>query len=663
MSSYFDEKCDTFISEIEENIRFINTLSAQNKPIENFEKRLDFLLLACDTVQQAQQHYINYYNENNNINTRGIIEFDYDISNYANRLYRACNNMLVFYSDNISKRIVKAVEFSKIELLNEFISKMLCISARWHIERVLNIWDSGKAPEKQKLPRRQPLLKDVMPCFDNILATKMGIDRNFPMHIKRLIVCLPPSSGKTYCANVYTILMLAHHMIRFKETGIIRMTNTADNARAFGQQVYSMMTDPMFVNVFPELRKYCSFTANGDVSDVDIFKYASQEKMLLKDCAAECAESVFMFGADAQVNGKRSMLGAVIDDMSGGQQDMDNDELHKKLTDKVMSDIIDRSDDEDCPIIVMGTMYNENDVQNSFINRWQNTVGLEQVKGYKFVSATPDGTCVTCLVDIENEYGESIAPKLYSTNYLIEKREYFRNRGKEYVYDLMYRQKRASREPKTFDYSTLFTYNKLPKGLNQESIAMLDNTRTNGNDFFALPFCKYNPDDKKYYLVDCIFEQKSLGLVSDKHGKFKKKVCRMIAQMNCIECCVENNTSNTTTLVLKEGCEEIGYRACKFRERTTSRSGKVSSKVVRILNMEDAIKDNICFPSKKANVSPQLRLFMQYFTNWNSKQGQKKSNPDDSVDSIAMLTEEFIYKQKTMATVNFGFSKSELFGL
>lgn len=659
---YFDEQCNSFINDIEENIRCINALVAQNKPIENFNKRLDFLLLACDLVDQAQQYYIRYYSENNSIDTRGIINFDYDISNYANRLYIAGNKLLIFYTEHSDRAFLRRISLDKIELLTELIKKMLFIAARWHIERQLNIWDYGKVPEKQKLPRRLPLLKEVMPCFDNVLATKMGIVNDEKFRIKRLIVCLPPSSGKTYCANAYTTLMLAHHMIRFKETGIIRMTNTADNARAFGQQIFSMMTDPLFIEVFPEWRKYCNISANGIITSVDIFKYASQDKLLLKDCASECAESVFMFGADAQVNGKRSMLGAIIDDMSGGQQDMDNDELHKKLTDKVMSDIIDRSDDEDCPIIVMGTMYNENDVQNSFINRWQTTDGLFPYNNYKYVQVTPDGTCAICLVDIEDEFGNSIAPKLYSTRYLNEKKEYFKNRGKAYVYSLMYRQKRDSREPKTFDYETLQTYDNLPENVSKESYAMLDNTRTNGNDFFALPFLKYNNADKKYYLVDAIFEQKSLGLVYDKNGKFKKKVCRMIASMNCIECCVENNTSNTTTLVLKEGCENINYHACKFRERTTSRQGKNSSKIVRILNMEETIKDNIVFPSQRAIISPALRLFMQYFTSWSSKLGQKKTNPDDSVDSISMFAEEFIYKPRTKATINFGFSKSELFG-
>ena len=113
-----------------------------------------------------------------------------------------------------------------------------------------------------------------------------------------------------------------------------------------------------------------------------------------------------------------------------------------------------------------------------------------------------------------NEYlqkfkeGHSIAPDLYTDKKLISKKQYFENRGKPYVYNLIYRQKRDSREPKTFDLQYLDTYDaRFPcKTLDAYSLTMIDTTRKSGNDFFAMPIFKYNNASGKYRLFDCNYK-------------------------------------------------------------------------------------------------------------------------------------------------------------
>jgi hypothetical protein len=333
---------------------------------------------------------------------------------------------------------------------------------------------------------------------------------------------------------------------------------------------------------------------------------------------------------------------------------MDNDERHRQITDKVMSDVMDRSDDDDAPIILFGTMYNQYDYQNTFVDAWEKE-GLKKLKKFKFIRVTPDGKKCVCLVDIENANGNSIAPDLYTDKKLVEKRAYFENRGKPYVYNLIYRQKRDSREPKTFDLQYLDTYNyKQLKQANLDdyAVTMIDTTRKSGNDFFSMPILKKNLDNGKYRLIDCIFEQKSLGIVDDPNNVFAKKVCNKIIEDKIIDCCVENNTSNTTSALLKSICEGMKYKSCKFRERFTSKKGKSSTKIVRILNMEETIKNYIEFPDPTTlPATHPLRLYIQYLTNWSSTEGQKKTNPDDAPDSLAMFAEEFIFKKQRKGVV------------
>ena len=637
------EKFKSFLKFLEKQYK---TLINIPNTTQSLDKKVTFSIYVAQYVMQGREMYL--HTEGMTIPQQDIINFDNEIYKIADRVFMSIEETLKLYLKNSSKGNKADIDIEKIANLIENRKNMVCIAARWNTLRVMDVFDLSRERKKQKVPRRLPLLEEPCFCYDRVLETAMGIEHKDGFNPNRGVICMPPSSGKTYAANCYTCLGLMHFWLRFGETGIIRMTNNAGNAQTYGSQCVAMMSSYEWQLIFPEVKKYI----NGK-GVLDIFKNNSAEKVLLKDCNPECNDSIFMFGAEAGINGKRSQLGAIMDDLSNGIDDMDNDELHKKLTDKVMSDVMDRSDDDNAPVIVQGTMYNQYDTQNSFIDNFEKK-GMQQFKGRKFIRVTKSGKCFTCLVDIEDHKGNSIAPELYTNEKLTEKKGYFENRGKPYVYNLIYRQKRDSREPKTFDlqFLQLYNYSEKCKTLNKYAQTMIDTTRKSGNDFFAMPIFRLNEETGAYRLVDCIFEQKSLGMVEDPRNEFAQKICKKIEKDNIIECCIENNTSNTTGTLLKSMCKSFGYDVCKFRERYTAKRGINSTKIVRILNMEETIKNYIEFPNPETlPVGHPLRLFMQYLTNWSSLEGQKKTNPDDAPDSVAMFAEEFIFKKKRKGTI------------
>ena len=608
----------------------------------NFGEIANYAKYIGDHIVKGQNMYLNAESA---VPTQDIILFDNKLSVYACALYEVMEEMLKFYINNK----LTNVSFEEIGELLESRNKMLFMSARWNTLQVMRVFDMDRERNKQKVPRRLPLLVEPCFCYDRVLETALGIDHEDGFNPNRGVTCLPPSSGKTYAANCYTNLMIMHFWLRYGESGLIRMTNNGTNAQNYGDQCAKMIEDKVWMSVFPELQKYINYKGQ-----LDCWKNRSVEKLLLKDCNPEVSDSIFMFGVEAGINGKRSMLGAVLDDLSNGLDEMDNDERHKMITDKVMSDVMDRSDDDNSPILIQGTMYNQYDTQNSFIDRWEKK-GMRKLPRHNFIRVTNDGKCFTCLVDIEDKQGNSIAPDLYTNDKLVEKKLYFEGRGKPYVYNLIYRQKRDSREPKTFDLQYLDTYNykELKKAnLDKYSVTMIDTTRKSGNDFFSMPIFRKNLENGKYRLVDCIFEQKSLGIVDDPNNLFAKKICNKVIESQMIECCIENNTSNTTSALLKSICDGMKYKSCKFRERYTSRKGKNSTKIVRILNMEETIKNYIEFPDViTLPATHPLRLYMKYLTEWSSTEGQKKTNPDDAPDSLAMFAEEFIFKKQRNGVV------------
>ena len=652
--SDFEIKTKQAINYIDDCITQIAKFSKTAKSMKTFnEKRMYSALIACSAIEKAQNLYLIEAESKINYNRNQVINYDYTVSQYANRLYAITSNLVSQYK-NSKIDDIKDVSMQDVATLVNYNRKMLYIAARWSTQRLIEIYDLDKPEKNKKLPKRLPILSDALACFDNILCTKLGVKTESNIHLKRLVICMPPSSGKTYAANAYTVLTLCHHHIRFAETGIIRMTNNMDNAKIYGSQVHNMMTDPVFVNVFPEYRKY--ITADNKNK---LFSYESAEQYLLRDCSNECFNSIFMFGWDSGINGKRSLLGSVLDDISDGTNTMDSDDFHKKQTAKVMTDVTDRNDSDDCPIIIMGTMYNENDVQNTFIDMWERN--LEPHPYLRNVQVTKDGTCGVCLIDIENESGNSIAPELYPDSLLQSKKEFCARTGKMYMYNLIYRQKRDSREPKTFALNTLKQYTSLPKTLSKTSKSFIDTTRKNGSDYFAQPFCYYDEENNLWYLVDCIFEQKSLGIISDPKNKFKEKVCNKIIANNTTQCGIESNTSNTTGALLKDRLTQLGYTDCRFIEKYTY-GKKGQSKFTRILDMEEAIKEHIVFPSPLYGMSTEMQRFMEQLTGWNSKGKQGRANPDDAIDSIALFAKTFIQEKKLKVEINSNLKMSDIFG-
>ena len=652
--SDFEIKTKQAINYIDDCITQIAKFSKTAKSMKTFnEKRMYSALIACSAIETAQNLYLIEAESKINYNRNQVINYDYTVSQYANRLYAITSNLVAQYK-NSKIDDIKDVSMQDVATLVNYNRKMLYIAARWSTQRLIEIYDLDKPEKNKKLPKRLPILSDALACFDNILCTKLGVKTESNIHLKRLVICMPPSSGKTYAANAYTVLTLCHHHIRFAETGIIRMTNNMDNAKIYGSQVHNMMTDPVFVNVFPEYRKY--ITADNKNK---LFSYESAEQYLLRDCSNECFNSIFMFGWDSGINGKRSLLGSVLDDISDGTNTMDSDDFHKKQTAKVMTDVTDRNDSDDCPIIIMGTMYNENDVQNTFIDMWERN--LEPHPYLRNVQVTKDGTCGVCLIDIENESGNSIAPELYPDSLLQSKKEFCARTGKMYMYNLIYRQKRDSREPKTFALNTLKQYTSLPKTLSKTSKSFIDTTRKNGSDYFAQPFCYYDEENNLWYLVDCIFEQKSLGIISDPKNKFKEKVCNKIIANNTTQCGIESNTSNTTGALLKDRLTQLGYTDCRFIEKYTY-GKKGQSKFTRILDMEEAIKEHIVFPSPLYGMSTEMQRFMEQLTGWNSKGKQGRANPDDAIDSIALFAKTFIQEKKLKVEINSNLKMSDIFG-
>lgn len=646
------EEYEKYFAEIEENMRAYSILS--QKGLAFLFEQIECYKLGINSLQKCQNLYVDYFNiysENTynydleGITTDELINCDYKTSEYAEKYCRVGDKFCELFDSlflvNKHEKIYETDSHKK--LLSEFRSYLkiaVGISARWHIQRYIEYFEFDKGYRSKKLPKRLPLLKEAIFFADRMIATKMGVKFSDGIQPKRIIFAVQPNSGKSFVSNVFCNIGLILHWKYFKSSGVIRMTNTSKNAWGFSGQCKSMLSNYKMIDIFPELKKY--FVGNFPNIRCTIFKKEPLEEWLLQDLDNSVRASMFAVGRENAINGMRNDVALVIDDLSDGFEQMNNDQAHIDMVTKYDVDISSRKEDSDVPELIVGTMFNENDLQNTLIERAKAKYGdFIQLNSKEFRNSylTRDKSMVVVLVDCFNDKMESIAPDLISTDDLIERM----NNMESYQFDLVYRQKRGSREPRTFEYDTLSVFEKTDRAkIDNASICVLDPTRKKGSDYFVLGCFRLNNTNNKYRFCDVICQKKSLGKIADPQNRFANEVADFLIRNNCVKFYIENNTNNLIGTFIEQLLKNKGYKSCKVEEIYNT-----ENKLVRILNMESTIKNNIEFPKKNSYPNKSdMALAMNILTKWDSLEFGKKGNFDDVPDMVAMFANKYIFEAR-----------------
>ena len=431
------------------------------------------------------------------------------------------------------------------------------------------------------------------------------------------------------------------------------MSNNSSNAEGFADQIKAMIENEKIALIYPEFKHYFS------TGKPKILEKSTSGEWKIADLDPRIRASHFARGRDSAINSIRIFVGLVIDDLSDGFDQMSNDEAHQAMTRKYYVDMESRGESDDLPVFILGTMFNEYDIQNTMIKKLEDEEGLRKDKNYRDVRSTPDYSTVVIEVDCYTEDNQSYAPRLISTDKLRQRQ----NSLKPYEFDLVYRQVRTSREPRIFDYGNLKIYDKVPETLRGNKIAVLDPTRTNGGDFFSLPVFAFDTKDIDPYFIDCIYEQKSLGKLADPTNRFFLRVVKFLIDNNVKEFYIENNTSNTLGTLFEQKFNELGY-VCKIFEFFTAKEKGKMNKLERILYEEPTITANIHFP--KSTLYPPLHRISQFmtdFTRFDSKmEGSNRKQHDDAPDSIAIFSKRCLFNRQTRFSSIVGVDKSKIFG-
>lgn len=642
----------TYFKKLDEFIKKINSLNKNKDVLKTLEERVDLLILCMTLVEKSQNTFIEFKMFNKTVGDLEIINLDYKISEYATRLYRASLKVVDLFMKNIESLGKYKLTIQKRLKFLALSKKMLAISARWDIEGFINYYEFDLPQDNKAFPKRKPLLQDVIFYANRMNATKLGIKFDDGVMPRRIIFAVQPNSGKSFVVNVYSVLAVCMHAIYYNTSGILRMSNNGGNACGFSDQIKAMIENEKIVDVFPEFKKYF---ATGKPK---ILEKSTSEEWKLADLEPKIRASFFARGRDSAINSLRIFVLLSIDDLSDGFDQMNNDEAHQAMTAKYHIDMTSRKESQDIPEFIVGTMFNEFDIPNTLIKELEDKKLLVDCPTNDNVRYTKDFSTVVVQMDCFDSKGRSVAPDLISTEDLKLKQANL----KPYEFDLVYRQIRSSREPRPFDWANLITYTKNGPEISKTSKAVVDPTRKSGNDFFALPILRHNEKTGRDRLTDVIYEQKSLGKISDPKNEFLFKICRFLITNNVTNFVIENNTSNTLGAFIEQKLKEMGYSGCKIEEIFTTKQKGKEGKIQRIMSQEATITRNIEFPDKSI-LKPQtdLALFMEDFTRFDSKESVSRKRHDDAPDSLAIYSDKFLFNKQNRFTSIMGLKKRNIF--
>lgn len=411
------------------------------------------------------------------------------------------------------------------------------------------------------------------------------------------------------------------------------------NAWLYGQSIdYSVMRVSCSDILVKQFGRNLQEILKTDIQFQRIFPYFERDRFLKK------TEDEFQFKEsgernylcitrDSAIVGFRTDI-LIEDDLISGTKEAGNDDLHKAIIHKHITDWTSRFKNEMGQTICIGTMFNPDDLLN-WLHENSETGSKREKKlpyaDHEFVEIYRNSNGrleIFFTVPALDHQDRSTLEKVFSTGFFKKKRDDLLsdNSGQGiFEWQAVYQQEPTAPTGLNFSWTNLQLYDDAPKGadgrnlLANYNIAIIDPARK-GNDYVAMPIL--NPVGDMFYLVGALFRQNAMSELIDEivDKCIKYKVRKLY---------VEINVDTSLPQLLKLKFKEKNY-ICEIIE------------IFSTINKEQKIKDNqghiknyIVFPNKSLiRTDSDLRGAMEQFTAYSF---DKPNKHDDFPDALSMF--------------------------
>ncbi|MEG1506033.1 MAG: hypothetical protein RR478_00895 [Bacilli bacterium] len=421
-----------------------------------------------------------------------------------------------------------------------------------------------------------------------------------------IIANLPSGYGKTRVAKLYEAFRFG-----IEPTGTFLSLCSNDNVVKGGSRsVIDIMKSERYSNIFP-IFKY-------DKKDNNYFIKETDGEWKIKQC--KLSASYYASTTMSNVVGSRASLSIHIDDLYADYKEALDEEQNKYYYNKFITVWRKRFVQTKEPqIIISGTMWSPTDFITKVIDLALIEDEFVECPDYKYTRVSVDGRKVIIQVPaIDEETGESSCPSLRSTEALLKEKLSMES----YLWETNFQQNPVAPEGLYFDYTSLKTYDAVPKQAIIGAIAVIDGTRKSGKDYFSMPILINYGDD--YALIDCIFTKKATN-------ELTKEIVDKIIEWHITSLVIETNVDGGLKSLLDNELQKIGVSFCETYENYN-----YIPKPTRINNEKYSMIKRIVYPKRGLyGINTDMGKFMENFTRYNLN-GRNKN--DDAPDSLAMAT-------------------------
>lgn len=441
--------------------------------------------------------------------------------------------------------------------------------------------------------------------------------------LKFLGVSLPPSYGKSFITNYFSAWCYGLD----SSSSILRLSYSDDLLNGFSRSIKDLISSDLYADVFPEYANYRN----------QPFDKTKDSDWKIKN--ADVLVSHYIRTRDGAVTGVRANRAIILDDITKGAEEANNDGVHELYWRKFTTEWYNRRDGSKTKYIFVGTMWSPKDVLNQVREFREQQSPLVDDKRFKYVQHTEDEHAVFIAVPLLDENDKSTCESVMTTKEALE----LRDTTDTYLWSCVYQQKPIAPSGLEFAWENLRTYETLPQELNTYAFAVLDPTRR-GKDNVSMPIFRTTSNGEDHYMVDVLYKRVAITEIYD-------EIIQKIIDNGITKFTVENNTDTSLLKLLEMKLKERGVFTCVVDEKFNT-----AKKEIRIRDNRGLVVRRMVF-KKKGLYSPNSDYgrFMEAFTTYSFDYANKN---DDAPDSLALYVAEIMLdKQNRNSAKAFNRSK------
>lgn len=399
---------------------------------------------------------------------------------------------------------------------------------------------------------------------------------------------------------------------------ILRWSYSQELVLGFSRAIQAIIKNPRFGDVFPQFKQF------GDKP----FEKEKESDWILKNSGSQ--KSHIARTRDGSSTGERANKALIFDDMTKGEEEATNSEVHNHIYTKWNTEWYNRRTDPSVTYIFVGTMWSPEDILNRTMNDIEATHEMKpsKIKGFeKYVLEATDGYAVFVKVPLLDENDNSTCEVVMTT----QEARRMRDVSDPFSFSCVYQQEPIAPTGLEFADENLQHYEELPLDEKGEekclpyAFAVLDPARR-GKDNVSMPI--FRTDGEKYYFIDCIFQKKAMTELYD-------TIVAKIIEHTITKFVIENNIDTSLKALLEGKLQSKGYYLCEIVEKYNT-----VKKEDRIRDARGDIKRLVLFKDKKLyKPNTDYGRFMKNFTTYSFDYPNKH---DDAPDSMAMFRTEII---------------------